>query len=135
MLSHLLIIDDSESDLLYGRVVVERAGIAQRVSTQESAKEALAFLQQPDGHDVDMIFLDINMPGMDGFQFLEAYEALNTAGLVKALVIVMLTSSPDLPDRERAFSFKSVRDYLVKPVSVEETRRLVQRLTAAGDRT
>lgn len=134
MLSQLLIIDDSDSDLLCGRVVVERTGIARHVSTQESAKEALTFLQQPDGHDVDMIFLDINMPGMDGFQFLEAFEALSTSGLVKAQVIVMLTSSHDMPDRDRAFSFKSVRDYQVKPLSVDEPRHLMQRLVSTGDR-
>jgi CheY-like chemotaxis protein len=134
MLNHLLIVDDSDSDLLYGRVVVERSGIAKKVSTQEGAKDALAFLQQPDGHDVDLIFLDINMPGMDGFQFLEAFEALSAQGRVRASVVVMLTSSPDMPDRDRAFSFKSVRDYMVKPVGVEETRQLLQRLTTAGDR-
>jgi CheY-like chemotaxis protein len=134
MLNHLLIVDDSDSDLLYGRVVVERSGIAQKVSTQEGSREALAFLQQPDGHDVDLIFLDINMPGMDGFQFLEAFEALSGQGRVKASVVVMLTSSPDLPDRDRAFSFKSVRDYMVKPVGVEATRQLLQRLSATDDR-
>jgi CheY-like chemotaxis protein len=134
MLKHLVIIDDSDSDLLYGRVIVERAGIAQRVSTQEGAKEALAFLQQPEGSDVDLIFLDINMPGMDGFQALEAFEVLRTQGLVKASVVVMLTSSPDGLDRDRSFSFKCVRDYMVKPVGVEETQDLLRRLTSGSDR-
>jgi CheY-like chemotaxis protein len=130
---HLLIIDDSDSDLLYGRLVVERAGVAQRVSTQEGAKEALAFLQGPDGRDVDLILTDINMPGMNGFQFLEAFEALDAPGRARAPVVVMLTSSPDPQDRERAFSFKCVRDYLIKPISVDEARRMAQRLAPTGD--
>ena len=132
---HLLIIDDSEPDLLYGQIVAERAGIVQRVSSQESAREALAFLQQPAGCDVDLIFLDINMPGMDGFGFLKAFEALDTYDQARAPVVVMLTSSPDTRDRERAFGFKSVRDYLIKPISIEQARQMQQRLESAGERS
>ena len=127
-----MIIDDSDSDLLYGRFVVERSGIALQVTTQESAREALVFLQQPAGADVDMIFLDINMPGMNGFEFLQAFEALARGDRPPAPVVVMLTSSPDPHDRARAFAFRSVRDYLVKPITVAETQRMVQRLLAAG---
>lgn len=132
MLNHLLIIDDSDADLLYSSIVAQRAGVARVVTTHESATEALAFLQQPDGRDVDLIFLDINMPGMNGFQFLEAFEALCAAGWTRPPVIAMLTSSPDPTDRERAFSFKSVRDYLIKPINVDAARQLMHRLMAAG---
>lgn len=130
MLKHLLMIDDSDSDLLYGRFVVERAGIAQRVTTFESAQDALAFMLQPEGSDVDLILLDINMPVMDGFQFLQAFESRRTGGAPQAPVVVMLTSSPDPVDRERAFSFASARDYLVKPITVEDALQLMKRLTA-----
>ncbi len=128
MRNHLLIIDDHDADLLYARLVVERAGTAHRVSALESAREALAFLQQADGADVALILLDINMPGLDGFGFLQAFEKLFAGQPRPAPVVVMLTSSPDPHDRERAFSFASVRDYVVKPISVEGMRQLAVRL-------
>lgn len=130
MRKHLLIIDDHDPDLLYARIVTERAGIAQRVTTIEDARDALAVLRQPEGSDVDLILLDINMPGLDGFGFLRAFETLFEGDQGKAPVVVMLTSSPDPSDRQRAFSFASVRDYVVKPVSVKGMLDLVNRLDA-----
>ena len=135
MRKHLLIIDDHDPDLLYARIVAERAGIAQRVTTIEDARDALALLRQPEGSDVDLILLDINMPGLDGFGFLQAFEALFNGDKGKAPVVVMLTSSPDPADRKRAFSFASVRDYVVKPVSVAAIIELAKRLDAADART
>lgn len=125
---HVLIVDDHDSDLLYTRLVIERAGITQRVTTIDNARDALAFLQQPEGVDVGLILLDINMPGMDGFAFLRAFEEQRTDAELKAPVIVMLSSSPDPQDRERAFTFGCVRDYVTKPVSVDAMLQLVQRL-------
>ncbi len=128
MRKHVLIIDDHDSDLLYTRLVVERAGVAQRVSTLDNARDALAFLQGPEGADVGLILLDINMPGMDGFAFLREFEAQRTVSAAKTPVVVMLSSSPDPHDRERAFGFGCVRDYVTKPVSVDALQQLLQRL-------
>jgi CheY-like chemotaxis protein len=117
MLNRIVLIDDSEPDLIYSRIVLERSGLAREVQSFESAREALAWLLAPDSHGADLILLDINMPGMDGFEFLEALRQARVCQPDKAWgKVVMLTSSPDPEDRERAASYPCVRGYLVKPL-------------------
>lgn len=126
----VMLIDDSEADLLFSRIIVSRSGVCDDVLEFDCARNALTHLQQPGGHDVDMILLDINMPGMDGFQFLQAYQQLQRAHQARA-VVVMLTSSPDPRDREQAESFDCVRGYVVKPINIAAAQRLSELLDAS----
>jgi CheY-like chemotaxis protein len=119
----VMLIDDSEADLLFSRIIVGRAGICQDVLAFDNAPAALEHLQAPAGNDVDLILLDINMPGMDGFQFLQAYDPLHGARQARA-VVVMLTSSPDPHDRVEAGRFACVRGYVVKPINLAAAQRL-----------
>jgi CheY-like chemotaxis protein len=120
-----MLIDDSEFDLLYGRLMIERSGIAQELLTFETAAEALRYLQRLEGHDVDIILLDINMPGMNGFEFLKAYQQLTEDEKASA-VVVMLTSSPDPQDRLEAFRYDCVKGYVTKPLTLTAAQKLVQ---------
>lgn len=122
-LAELLVVDDSDPDLLYTRIILESARTAERVLTFGTAQEALAYLQRPEGHHVDMVLLDINMPEMNGFEFLEAYQRLAQEQKAQA-VVVMLTSSPDPSDRARAASYPCVRGYVVKPIDTAAARDL-----------
>lgn len=126
----VMLIDDSEADLLFSRIIVSRSGVCDDVLEFDCARNALAHLEAPAGGDVDMILLDINMPGMDGFQFLRAYEDLQRTARARAIV-VMLTSSPDPRDREQAESFDCVRGYVVKPIDLAAAQRLGQLLDAS----
>lgn len=127
MLRQVLIIDDHDSDLLFSSLMVEHAKVAATVTTFEDATEALRYLQQPAGQSVDLIFLDINMPRMNGMEFLAAFEKLRL-GAASPAVVVMLTSSPDPRDREHAMAFASVRDYVIKPVDAEQVKQVVNRV-------
>ncbi len=132
MLREVLVIDDSDPDLLYAKIVLERVGVAAKVLTFESAIEALAYLQRAAGHQVDIILLDINMPEMNGFEFLDVYQRLQPGSLAPA-VVVMLTSSPDPDDRARAMSYTCVKGYVVKPIDKESARGLVALVGGASD--
>ncbi len=130
----VMIIDDSEADLLFTQIVLERSGRPWRVLPFESARDALGFLTSQAETAVELILLDINMPAMNGFEFLDAYEQLRSGHQARA-VVVMLTSSPDPGDRARAMSFASVRGYVQKPIDIASARaRALPALTrcAAG---
>jgi CheY-like chemotaxis protein len=120
----IVIIDDSDPDLLYARIVVEQAHIADEVLTFGTAIEALEFLAASP-KPVDLILLDINMPEMGGFEFLDRFEMLPAPHRHTA-VVVMLTSSPDPQDRARAQTYSVVRAYVVKPLDLDAARGLLQ---------
>jgi CheY-like chemotaxis protein len=123
MLNRVMVIDDSDADLLYTRIILERCGAVAEVLTFGSAIDALAHLKTPGVPPIDVILLDINMPEMGGFEFLTAYEA-GAASERASAVVVMLTSSPDPTDRARAFAFSAVRSYVVKPLDLASARDL-----------
>jgi CheY-like chemotaxis protein len=132
MLRQALIVDDSDPDLLYAQIVLESAHLAEEVLPFGGGAEALAFLRRPEGHRVDVILLDVNMPEMSGFEFLDAYEQLHRSQRARA-VVVMLTSSSDPADRNRAAGYGCVRGYLVKPLDPRAARVLLDRIASTLD--
>jgi CheY-like chemotaxis protein len=127
----VLVVDDNDADLLYVRIVLEAAGIAERVLCFGTAQEALAHLAGTEGAQSDLVLLDLNMPEMGGFGFLDAYGLLLRSGPARAGVVV-LTSSPDPADRRRAMTHACVRGYLVKPIEPGAALGLASLLQTGG---
>jgi CheY-like chemotaxis protein len=73
----------------------------------------------------DVIFLDINMPVMDGWQFLEAFDKIKSS-IDKKIIIYLVTSSIDPTDVDRAKSISSITKYLTKPIQPEALRGLIE---------
>jgi CheY-like chemotaxis protein len=72
----------------------------------------------------DVIFLDIDMPIMDGFQFMEEYIKIKPK-LGKKITIYMVSSSVDPVDIERAKKISDITDYMVKPVTHDQLKHIV----------
>ncbi len=119
-------IDDSAIDLELNVLVLERSGRFDEVLTFTSGEGALAHLRQK--RPVDAIFLDINMPMMDGFEFLEAATLEFGEDRFARSVVFMLTSSLNPADRKRAKSFSVVHGFLTKPLTVEQANDIATNL-------
>lgn len=127
----VIIIDDNEDDLLFAQINVDRCGEEAVLKQFLRASDALAFLASGEVAGPTLVLLDINMPVMNGFDFLDAFEKLPVASLPTTKV-VMLTSSMDERDRQRAFSFASVKDYVRKPIARTEVAGLLRSLDTMG---
>jgi CheY-like chemotaxis protein len=111
----VVLIDDSDIDLFVQRRFIELSGFARRVITFRSSREALKYLSDSNLREYpDLIFLDLNMPEIDGFSFLELYGKQVTGSPTK---IIILTSSSSALDRDRAATFGNVIGFLSKPLT------------------
>ncbi|WP_417857593.1 response regulator [Xanthomarina gelatinilytica] len=127
-LKNVLLIDDSESDNFYHARKIKKMGITDNIHICYSGEEALDYLKselegihpQP-----TLIFLDINMPGMNGWEFLEEYEQLEVSQKGE-VVLTMLSNSIDERDRERAQQYKSVHGFYSKPLNEEYLTNILQ---------
>tara|TARA_R110002073_G_scaffold256577_1_gene419113 strand:- start:671 stop:1066 length:396 start_codon:yes stop_codon:yes gene_type:complete len=125
MLQEILLVDDSDSDNYYHRRVIMKSGLCETVTVATSVDEGIAHLQGGPLPSPSLIFLDINMPGKDGWDFLTEFRQLPTA-LRDSMVVVMLSSSTHDVDQAKARDFGIVCDYLIKPLSLETLTKLIE---------
>lgn len=123
-LSCVALIDDDEGDNYLHELVIAEAGCAERVVAFEKADEALRDLAVGN-LTPDLIFLDINMPGMDGWEFLHAYDRLPETTR-QAIVIMMLTTSLNPADREKARKEPALAGFCNKPLTVEKCQEVLR---------
>jgi len=117
--SSVLLIDDNDIDNFVAKKMIEKTGFAKKVFAVQSARSGLDYLNSEESlkdNLPDIIFLDIGMPEMDGFEFLEEYEKLNKI-VVNHCKVVILSSSLDIDDYNRANRNKLVKKFINKPLS------------------
>ena len=95
------------------------SNIAESVASYVNADDALKFLNNATQDNLpDIIFLDINMPGMDGWEFLDDLQNISQTAQKQIKVIILSSSHFDI-DIEKSKHFKSVAEYVSKPLTTE----------------
>lgn len=118
----ILFVDDDEISNFVSVKTIEDARIAEHILSVTSATEALELIAmgvKGENHYPDLIFLDINMPVMSGWDFLEEYKKIKD-NLPRPIRIIILTSSVYQHDKEKANTYEDVDDYTLKPLSISD---------------
>ena len=121
----LLIDDDKDDNFLHTRTI-KKSDITKEVASFLDAEDALAYLKSAESKKPDLIFLDINMPKMNGWDFLNEYTKLPDDK--KGSIVVMLTTSVNPDDKHKALSFQNVVSYTNKPLTQMELLDLIKKV-------
>jgi CheY-like chemotaxis protein len=124
----VLLIDDDQVYLFAATKTIEATGLAGIVEVCTNGLDALEYLKKiidASAKLPDVIFIDINMPVMDGWEFLEEYKTLAN-DIDSPIKIYILSSSVDKNDIMRSKEYNSVIDYVVKPVYKEKFSEILQ---------
>lgn len=129
-----MLIDDDEVYQFIFSQTVSNAGIQADVITFKTGEEGLNYLRSLKESKIsempDLIFLDINMPAMNGWDFLEEYKKLNISKDHQS-AFTMVSSSVFDSDKEKAEGYKEVVGFVVKPLSADDLKRIYYTCVAA----
>ncbi|HEY4786728.1 MAG TPA: response regulator [Bacteroidales bacterium] len=118
----LYLVDDDDIFQLLASEVINSTNLVNKIKVFSNGQEAIKFLEsvrdEPDKLP-EVIFLDLFMPVLDGWGFLEKYVQLKSR-LNKKIIIYIVSSSIDPIDIQRAKSISEVTDYIIKPITREK---------------
>lgn len=130
MIRKVLCVDDDTISLTISQLLLKRTGFATDVDTAIDGSEALEYFENlfandpdPVGNAPELILLDINMPVMNGWEFLEEYNPRYAAKLSNTHIII-LSSTIDPEDFALAKQYPVVRQFISKPLSIENLEEL-----------
>lgn len=124
----VFLIDDDTINNYINERLIKRMGLSDQLHISLNGKEALTHLQQlmeEQKKCPSLILLDINMPVMDGFDFLEAFKKLSFDNK-EEVIVVMLTTSDNRKDIERVKEYPQVVGYVNKPLTEEKIMKVLE---------
>ena len=119
----IVLVDDSHADNVFHEVIIRRCGFTGELTVFEQPAQALEYLQHMPAGPPCLVLLDINMPGMSGWELASAAAPFLAGN--DTVVLVMLTSSSAPADLERARQTPVVRGYITKPLNKQSTQELL----------
>lgn len=123
----ILLIDDDIAVNYIHKYVIKKADVVDKVITMMNGQMAIDYLTKDDSVEStvpELIFLDINMPGMDGWGFLKEYKEQQKRDKTK---IIMLTTSDNEADKERALGSGQVLEFITKPLTKQGLLEVIER--------
>jgi CheY-like chemotaxis protein len=123
-LDRILLVDDDDAVNFYHKIILEEEGIAKWIDVKDSSELALDWLKH---HRLpDLILLDINMPKMDGWAFIQEYRKLPKKSQNRC-VIVIVSSSANPDDKQRAKETEEVAEFYSKPLTGDIVQEIMRR--------
>jgi CheY-like chemotaxis protein len=129
---HILLIEDDDVDIMTVRRSMKELGVPNPLDQVSDGEQGLAFLRNPANARPGLILLDLNMPRMNGVEFL---VELRADAALKSIPVVVLTTSKEETDRVSAFN-QSVSGYMIKPVDYPQfvnTMRIIRDYWATSE--
>ena len=129
MLDLIMCVDDDPITLMLFKKVVQKASFAKEITNAMNGEEAITFINSIATEETkpQLIFLDLNMPIMGGWEFLDLFNNSNYYHLNNTKVII-LTSTIDPEDIKKSKSYSNVIEFLSKPITVEMLNYLKTKL-------
>lgn len=122
----ILLVDDDPTFNWVSSKLIQKAAPGLKVNTYSNGKTALDFFLLGNANEKNhyTILLDINMPVMNGWEFMDALEGSDWANRY-SIEVYIVTSSTDTSDKETAKSYRLIKDYLEKPLNYETVLQIL----------
>jgi len=136
MLDLILCVDDDPITLMLCKMVISKSSFATEIITAQNGEEALNYFDDLKLNNLgaeikkypSLVFLDLNMPVMDGWEFLDHFSKEEYTSAFKNTKIIVLSSTIDPNDIEKSKTYSMVLDFLSKPITKEIVENLKERL-------
>ena len=123
-------IDDDEIIIYLSNKLIMKSDFCNRIENFSDAKSALDRLQvaSETGDNIpDLILIDLNMPEMNGWEFIEAFKKIN---FEKDIPTFIFTSSIDPNDKQHSFQYTEIKDFITKPLTLQKLDKILRLIDA-----
>ncbi|NNC96085.1 MAG: response regulator [Chitinophagales bacterium] len=133
-LNCILLVDDNEADNFFHELVIKELDCTRKVVSKVVGMSGIEYLKDISSVDYvrpELIFLDINMPAMNAWEFMDAFKDI-PGELTKGIEVVILTTSLNPDDEQKAQSYPEISGFKIKPLTNEMLCEIVERKVAAS---